>query len=92
MPTVSWFFGISIRMFFNDHPPPHFHAYYGEHVAVIAIETGEVIEGELPRVARRLAREWAMRYHAELNENWRRARAGVREPLMRIPGLDADDD
>ncbi len=28
MPTISWFYGISIRMFLNDHPPPHFHAYY----------------------------------------------------------------
>ncbi len=28
MPTLSIFFGIVIRMFYNDHPPPHFHAEY----------------------------------------------------------------
>jgi hypothetical protein len=32
------FFGILIRMYFNDHPPPHFHARYNEDEAVIAIE------------------------------------------------------
>jgi hypothetical protein len=30
MPTLSGFYGILIRMFFNDHPPPHFNARYGE--------------------------------------------------------------
>jgi len=27
MPTISWFYGIAIRMFYNDHAPPHFHAF-----------------------------------------------------------------
>jgi Domain of unknown function (DUF4160) len=45
VPTVAWFYGIAIRMYFRDHPPPHFHAIYGEHEAFVAIETGEVIEG-----------------------------------------------
>ena len=30
MPTISLFYGISIRLFYNDHAPPHFHAVYGE--------------------------------------------------------------
>jgi hypothetical protein len=51
MPTVAWFYGIAIRMYVRDHPPPHFHASYGEHEAFVAIETGEVIEGALPRAA-----------------------------------------
>lgn len=42
MPTISWFYGISIRMFFNDHAPPHFHALYGSKEAKFAIETGAV--------------------------------------------------
>jgi hypothetical protein len=33
MPTISEFFGIVIRMYWDDHPPPHFHALYGEHEA-----------------------------------------------------------
>ncbi len=39
MPTISAFYGILIRVFFNDHPPPHFHARYGEHEATIEIAT-----------------------------------------------------
>ena len=39
MPEISRFFGIVIRMFFNDHEPPHFHAVYGGHEALIEIET-----------------------------------------------------
>ncbi|MEK9497835.1 DUF4160 domain-containing protein [Photorhabdus sp. P32] len=27
MPTISEFFGILIRMYDDDHNPPHFHAY-----------------------------------------------------------------
>jgi Domain of unknown function (DUF4160) len=38
MPTISQFFGILIRMYFNDHAPPHFHALYNEREAVIRIE------------------------------------------------------
>jgi len=47
MPTISTFYGILIRMFFNDHAPPHFHARYGEFEATIDIATLEVIEGDL---------------------------------------------
>ena len=49
MPRISAFFGIVIRMFYNDHLPPHFHAEYGEYEALYAIETLETIGGELPR-------------------------------------------
>jgi len=38
MPTISVFYGIVIRMYFNDHAPPHFHARYGEFEATIKIE------------------------------------------------------
>jgi hypothetical protein len=51
MPTISWFYGIAIRMYVKDHPPPHFQAVYGEYEANVAIDTGEVIEGALPRAA-----------------------------------------
>jgi hypothetical protein len=54
MPTISWFYGIAIRMYFLDHPPPHFEAVYNEHEANVSIETGDVIEGHYPRPPR----EW----------------------------------
>ncbi len=59
MPTLSIFFGITIRLYYDDHPPPHFHAIYGEHEAKIAIETLELIEAKLPRRALGLVLDWA---------------------------------
>ena len=57
MPTLSIFYGIVIQMFWQDHPPPHFHALYAEHEVLIAIETLDVIEGNLPRRALSLVLE-----------------------------------
>jgi len=51
MPTISEFFGILIRMYWDDHPPPHFHAIYGEHESQYNIATLDVIHGKLPRRA-----------------------------------------
>jgi Domain of unknown function (DUF4160) len=56
MPTISWFYGIAIRMYFVDHLPPHFEAIYGEHTANVSIETGDVLEGRLPQAAARLVK------------------------------------
>lgn len=50
MPQISRFFGIIIKMYYNDHQPAHFHAEYNEYVAEISIETFEVLKGELPGV------------------------------------------
>lgn len=73
MPTISLFFGVAIRMYFDDHGRSHFHAYYAEHGAKIAIETMEVLKGELPRRALAMVLEWAVQHRAELAENWRLA-------------------
>ena len=88
MPTVAWFYGIAIRMYVRDHPPAHFHAIYGGFEAFVAIETGDVIEGSLPRNAARLVKEWTLARQPELRENWRRARSG--EQPEKIAGLDVD--
>jgi hypothetical protein len=50
MPTISRFFGIVIRMYFDDHGEPHFHAHYGKFSAKIEIKTLSVLEGKLPRL------------------------------------------
>lgn len=44
MPEIARFYGIIIKLFFGDHPPPHFHAVYGEHNALFNIETFEMID------------------------------------------------
>lgn len=71
VPTISVFYGIVIAMFFDDHPPPHFHARYAEHEARISIETGEALGGKLPARASRLVREWTDLHRGELEDNWR---------------------
>jgi hypothetical protein len=70
MPVISRFFGIIIRMFFNEHVPPHFHAEYAEHRAIVNIRTLEVIEGKLPRRAQELDIDWAELHQAELMSDW----------------------
>jgi hypothetical protein len=70
MPIISRFFGIIIRMFFNEHAPPHFHAEYAEHRAVINIRTLEVIDGKLPRRALELVLDWAELHQDELLTDW----------------------
>ncbi len=49
MPTISQFFGILIRMYYDAHNPPHFHVIYGEYEAQININTLEIIKGDLPK-------------------------------------------
>ena len=36
MPEISRFLGIIITMYYNDHPPPHFHVRYNQQKAIIA--------------------------------------------------------
>ena len=74
MPEISRFFGIIIRMYFDDHPPPHFHAIYGEHEALVGISPITVLRGGLPRRAESMIIEWAALHQLELMENWRRLR------------------
>ena len=74
MPEISRFFGIVIAMYFRDHPPPHFHARYGEHEAKFSIDTGLVTEGSLPRRARTLVQEWHALHIDELRSAWQAIR------------------
>jgi desulfoferrodoxin (superoxide reductase-like protein) len=90
MPTISFFYGILIRMFFRDtdkHHLPHIHADYQGNVAVFSIETGEVLSGELPRKQTRLIEAWIEIHRDELLADWRLASNG--EKIFPIKGLDA---
>jgi len=86
MPELSRFYGIIIRMFYQDHNPPHFHAEYQEYEAVIEIETLQMREGELPNKAKQLVKEWAVLHQKELFEAWQKAQKP--EPLDRISPLE----
>ncbi len=70
MPVISRFYGILIKMYFGDHPPPHFHAEYGEFRAQISIRDFGILEGYLPPKAHALVTEWASVHQDELLQNW----------------------
>ncbi len=74
MPELSRFFGMVILMYFNDHPPPHFHVRYGTQRAIINIRTLSVLQGHLTPKALGLVTEWAALHRAELLDAWDRAR------------------
>jgi hypothetical protein len=86
MPRISAFFGIVVRMFYNDHAPPHFHAEYGEYEAIYAIDTIDVLRGELPRRAHALVVEWTTLNRDALRANWDRTRQMM--PLDNIAPLE----
>lgn len=84
MPEISRFYGIVIRMRYREHPPPHFHAYYGKQKVSVEIETGNV-RGEMSKRALRLTWDWMEIHEEELAENWQRAQD--RKPLREIEPL-----
>ena len=85
MPRLSEFYGIVIYMYWSDHHPAHFHAIYGEHEALVAIDDGTVLAGRLPRTAARLVAEWLVLRRRELMADWTRAQA--RQALLPIEPL-----
>lgn len=85
MPTISVFYGIFIRMYYDDHPPPHFHAYYEDFEVQISIKTLEVLNGSFPPRALGMVIEWAFQYRKELQVNW--DLAGKHFPLNKIRPL-----
>jgi len=69
--TVSRFYGISILVNYrNEHPPAHFHAYYGDSEVVIQISPSGVIQGKLPPRILGMVMEWAAMHEADLLEAW----------------------
>jgi hypothetical protein len=72
MPVISRFYGLVIKMFFQqrEHNPPHFHVTYGEYVGIIDIQSLALIEGDLPSKALMLVKEWGGKYQPELLRIW----------------------
>lgn len=85
MPSISRFYGILIRMFFDDKHGPHFHVTYAEYAALISIEDGTMLAGDLPNRAYQLVLEWLALHRSELIANWESARK--KKPLKRIAPL-----
>ncbi|MBI3006541.1 MAG: DUF4160 domain-containing protein [Ignavibacteriales bacterium] len=86
MPEISRFLGIVIKMFYDDHLPPHFHAEYGDFRIKVSITTLSVMEGRFPPKALGLVIEWASLHQQDLLEVWQKAEK--KEPLGRIAPLE----
>jgi len=89
MPILATFFGIIVRMWHDDHPPPHIYVEYQGFEALVNIHSGDVTQGKLPNKAAAIVKDWCTTHRAELLENWERAQHF--EPLERIRGADYDD-
>jgi hypothetical protein len=86
VPIISTFFGIIVRMFFDDHEPAHFHAEYQGQTATFDF-SGRLLVGNIrSATARRLVREWARAHQGELEENWKRAKK--LQPLNQVAPLE----
>ncbi|TAL31808.1 MAG: DUF4160 domain-containing protein [Spirochaetes bacterium] len=89
MPVISMFYGIIVRMFNFDnqkHHTPHIHVEYQNESAVVAIESGELLQGDLPPRAKRILFAWMEIHREELIADWRLAVNG--EHPFKIRPLD----
>ena len=73
MPTISMFYGIIIRMYYDDHNPPHFHAFFGEYKATFNLD-GELIDGNMPNSKTKLISAWTLIHKEDLMANWKLAK------------------
>ncbi len=75
MPEISRFYGLVIKMIFNDndkHHKPHVHVYYGEYEASVGLD-GEVLDGSIPLKQYRMLAGWMAIHENELYEAWNKA-------------------
>ena len=84
MPAISFFYGICIRMYLRnkEHNPPHIHASYGDEEASFYISNGEIFEGSFPARAKKMVKEFVLKYQKELLEMWET------EKYVKLKGLD----
>jgi Domain of unknown function (DUF4160) len=90
LPTIAYFLGIAIAMYYRDHNPPHIHVIYQGYEALIAIDDVRVLRGKLPPTVMLIIRRWVTLRREALLANWTRAR--LHETLERIAGPDDDAD
>jgi hypothetical protein len=86
LPVISQFFGIIIRMYYDEHNPPHIHVEFQGNKAIFDL-AGNVIRGNLySKTATRLIREWIDLHTTELVMDWELSKSG--EPIKPIQPLD----
>lgn len=63
---------IIIRVYANDHLPPHFHAVHPDFDALIEIETLSILRGSLSPSAAKDVMEWAAENRGAIAAEWNR--------------------
>ena len=84
MPELSRFYGIVVRMYFDDdqqHSSPHIHVYYGSMDASYSLQ-GKLLGGKIPPKQEKLLLAWIALHEQELQENWFLA---ISAPPYRFP-------
>ena len=74
MPIICMFRGIKIYIYWREHMPAHFHAFYGDNEVLVSIEELEVLEGTIPSKQLKMLLGWAAFHQDELRENWELAK------------------
>jgi hypothetical protein len=74
MPVVARVDGVKINLYLDDHPPPHFHAEFGEFRAQILIDGLAILNGYIPSVQYRKVVAWARPRRELLLAAWMRCR------------------
>jgi hypothetical protein len=88
MPTISFFYGNIIRMYYLDnkeHKMPHIHVEYQDDEAVIQIPEGLVLAGNLPQDKLKLVQAWVIIHKEDLLADWKLAVSG--KSVFKIEGL-----
>ena len=72
MPVLSRFYGIIIKMYFqqSEHNPPHVHVVYSGYAAEFSIRSGRLLDGKMPQKETALIRSWIRIHKDELLEIW----------------------
>lgn len=66
----------------REHNPPHIHAFYGEYMGAVDIQTLELMEGDLPARALKMVQEWILIHQQELLRIW------TTQEFVSLPPLD----
>jgi len=74
MPTLAIIDGISILMWPNDHPPPHFHVRFAGRTGKFDIATGTMIKGTLDKRTVKKVQAWTTRNQSSLLQAWTTSR------------------
>lgn len=79
MAVISMFYGIIISLYYFDarrHHSPHLHIKYQDQEAILAIPSGDVLEGEIKANKLKLVQAWIEIHQEDLLADWELASQG----------------